>query len=240
MKSPLALIGGTVFLEHILFSGVSPVMHESSQGKTELIVTENAVFNPRHGTRMNIPPHRINHQATMVALKERGVTSILGVCSVGSLKKTLPPGSIVIPDDYINLWDTQTFFNDSLTHITPHLCEKMRRHIMDAAQDAGIPFIPWGVYVQAKGPRLETRAEVRYLSQFADVVGMTMAGEATAAQELGLSYGCICSVDNYAHGLADEPLSNDEIRKRAGQSAEIMKDIFFRLVKRLSQEGPGS
>ena len=70
-----------------------------------------------------------------------------------------------------------------------------------------------GVYFQTKGPRFETKAEIRMMAQFADVVGMTMAQEASTAQEIGLEYASICSVDNYANGVSSYSISEEDVRK---------------------------
>ena len=91
---------------------------------------------------------------------------------------------------------------------------------MAAARDCGINVVNGGVYWQTKGPRFETKAEIRMMSQFADLVGMTMASEAVIAQELGLSYASLCSVDNYANGLGERELTVDEILQHARRNAD--------------------
>ena len=78
-----------------------------------------------------------------------------------------------------------------------------------------------GVYWQAFGPRFETPAEIRFIGQFADVVGMTMASECIVAGELGLSYAAVCIVDNLANGVSERPLTWEEFEagKRANDAA---------------------
>jgi len=84
------------------------------------------------------------------------------------------------------------------------------------------------------GPRLETKAEVAMIAQFGDVVGMTMAHEATLCQELGLAYASICSVDNYAHGIIDEPLREEEIARRARENAAQIEKVLIRALEMLA------
>lgn len=178
---------------------------------------KNLVFLNRHGSSKNTPPHRINHKANITALRLCGAGEVVGVCSVGSLKKNSKPGSVLIPDDYVSLWSIPTFFNKKVKHITPALSEKLREKIINAAAQSHLPVIKKGVYVQTTGPRLETKAEIRFLSRIADVVGMTMASEATLAQEAGLEYAGVCFVDNYAHGVVKERLDFEDVISKAAK-----------------------
>jgi 5'-methylthioadenosine phosphorylase len=235
----IALIGGTIFLDLEVFPGASPVEAKNEFGPSFLYEKDGLFFLPRHGREKNIPPHRINHQANMKALKDRGVSQVVGASSVGSLKLDIKPGSLIVPDDYMNLSGERTCFNDSLVHITPRLSEGLRQQIFVAAGHLGISPIKSAVYAQTTGPRLETKAEVRFLGNFADLVGMTMGGEATAAQEMNLGYACICSVDNYAHGITEEPLTAEAITRSAQRNAEIIARLFLELVKVLRKDNEG-
>jgi len=101
----------------------------------------------------------------------------------------------------------------------------------EAARESGIEVVDGGIYWQTCGPRLETRAEITMMSQFADVVGMTMASEAIIANELGLPYAAICSVDNYAHGIGEKELTVKDISSHAGSSGEIILRILSRYIE---------
>jgi 5'-methylthioadenosine phosphorylase len=230
MATP-ALMGGTVFLDLDVLPGAECVEVSNEFGTSFFYLRDGMIFLPRHGRDKNIPPHRINHQANMKALKDRGIAWVLGASSVGSLSMDIRPGSLIVPDDYMDLWGSGTCFNDALVHIAPRLSADLRRVIIQAARSLGMTPVDKGVYIQTTGPRLETRAEVRFLRNFGDIVGMTMGGEATAAQEMGLAYACICSVDNYAHGIIDEVLNADDIKKNARKNAENIIRLFFELVK---------
>jgi purine nucleoside phosphorylase len=83
------------------------------------------------------------------------------------------------------------------------------------------------------GPRLETRAEITMMAQFADLVGMTMASEAIIAQELEIPYASLCSVDNFAHGLADSELTMEKILWHARRNAETILRILTRYLERI-------
>lgn len=188
------------------------------------------VFLPRHGAE-GIPPHRINHRANIYALKKLEVTAVLGVNSVGSLREELPPGRIVIPHDYLSPWAILTFYEHHVVHITPSLDASLRERLIQGAEEAGVTCVKEGVYIQTVGPRLETKAEIAMLRNFGDVVGMTMAHEATLCQEVGLPYASICSVDNYCHGIVDEPLSEKEIAQKGRENAAAIHQVLLRVME---------
>jgi purine nucleoside phosphorylase len=191
---------------------------------------EEVVFLRRHGTE-GIPPHRINHRANIYALKKLAVTEVIGVNSVGSLSKEIPPGHIVIPDDYLSPWGIVTFYEHQVVHITPALDVRLRELLIEAAAKTGAAHTAAGVYVQTSGPRLETKAEIAMLKNFGLVVGMTMAHEATLCQEVGLAYASICSVDNYCHGIIEAPLTEKQIARKAQENAATINQILIRLLE---------
>lgn len=184
---------------------------------------EDVVLLLRHGPQGKIPPHRINHRANVHALAALGVKMVVGINSVGSLKEEIPPGTLVVPHDYLCLWSVLTFFEEEAVHVTPGLDEEVRARLIEALHKTSLPHRHEGVYVQTIGPRLETKAEVAFLRALGDVVGMTMAHEATLCAERGIPYGSLCTVDNYAHGLSAEPLSEDRIKATARGNAERVK-----------------
>jgi len=190
------------------------------------------VFLSRHGPE-GTPPHRINHRANIYALKKLEVTEVIGVNSVGSLRKELPPGRIVIPHDYLSPWAILTFYEHHVVHITPSLDAGLRHSLIQGAQGAGAAFAQEGVYIQTIGPRLETKAEIAMLRNLGHVVGMTMAHEATLCQEAGLAYASICSVDNYCHGIVDTPLTEKEIVDKARENAAVIHTVLLRVMEEM-------
>jgi 5'-methylthioadenosine phosphorylase len=189
-------------------------------------------FLSRHGSR-KIPAHRINHRANISALKSLGVSRVIGINSAGSLRKEIPPGWIVIPHDFLCPWQILSFHEDRAVHITPALDEELREILLRAAALAGVNFVDRGVYVQTIGPRLETRAEIAMMSRLGDLVGMTMAHEATLCQERALAYASICSVDNYGHGIVDEPLMEEEIARRARENITQIEKVLAHALENL-------
>jgi len=229
----LGIISGTVPLEEDVVSRFVEKTIENEFGLAYPLVSDAAVFIHRHGSSAgkHILPHLVNHAANLKALKDLGVEEVYAVNSAGSLKRRLKPGTLVVPDDFILLERGPTTINAKPTHITPRLNEDARGAWLSAAGTAGIETVNGGVYWQTAGPRLETRAEIGLISQFADLVGMTMGSEAIVAQELGLAYASLCSVDNYAHGLEDRELTMEKILWHARRNAEAVATIVKTLLE---------
>jgi len=110
--------------------------------------------------------------------------------------------------------------------LSPDLSRELHWHVPGARYG--------GTYVQTRGPRFETVAEIAALSQFADLVGMTLASEATLACELSIPFAAICTVDNYANGLADGVLTYDEVlkisREYRDRTAAILNTIITHIA----------
>jgi 5'-methylthioadenosine phosphorylase len=229
----LGIISGTVPLEEDVVNRFVEKTMENEFGLARPLISDAAVFIHRHGsgTGKHILPHLVNHAANLKALKDLGVEEVYAVNSAGSLKRRLKPGTLVVPDDFIMLERGPTTINAKSTHITPKLSEDARVAWLAAAGKAGIEAVNGGVYWQTAGPRLETRAEIGLISQFADLVGMTMGSEAIVAQELGLAYASLCSVDNYAHGLEDRELTMEKILWHARRNAEAVATIVKALLE---------
>jgi len=238
----VGIISGTIPLhEEEIFRYMKKTVVKTEFGNALIFVSEMAAFIPRHGVDADrsIPPHMINHPANLKALQDMGVKEVIGINSTGSLKRELKPGTIIIPDDYISTSVTPTIFHDNAIHTIPIIDEGIRKRLIQTSENLGINALKNGVYWQTAGPRLETKAEIRMISQFADIIGMTMASEAIIAAELELSYSGICSVDNYANGIVEKPLVPDEIRKGARKNARNMMEIVKKYVSEFSGSARG-
>jgi len=225
------VIAGTAFRRIGLSEEMNPLEVSTRFGKVTVLESDDIVFLPRHGVEDSIPPHRINHRANLSAFKELGIPRIIGVNSVGSLKPEIPPKTLIIPHDYINLWGVQTLFDHEIRHITPRLNEDLRQLILRVAKHHKIQVTGEGIYIQTRGPRLETRAEIRLLQHFGDIVGMTMANEATLAEELSIPYASICSVDNYCHGISETPLKAEDILRTAQSNMGRAKSLVLAIIE---------
>ena len=230
----LGIISGTIFIQGKgIFAPLEEETVETPFGPASVFRSEEVTFISRHGKdpRHHILPHLVNHRANLQALKDLGVAEVLGVNSTGSLKRRLKPGMLVVPDDYIMPTPGPTVISEKPVHIVPVVNAEVRRKCLEAARECAVEVIDGGIYWQTAGPRLETRAEIAMMSQFADIVGMTMAGEAIIAQELELPYASLCSVDNYAHGLEDKELTMEKILWHARRNAETILQILTRYLE---------
>jgi len=174
------------------------------------IAGRDAVFLARHGHGHTIPPHRVNYRANLWALKERGVTAVLAVASVGGIRCALP-GELLLPHQLIDYTHDReaTFFDGGdqrVVHVdfTHPYTATLREKCLTAAKAAGIALTDGGVYGAVSGPRLETVAEIDRMDRDgATLVGMTGMPEAALARELELPYAAIAVVVNHAAGRGD-------------------------------------
>ena len=222
----LGIIGGT----SLLFADLPPLektIVATPYGKAEVHTGAFALL-MRH--QHNLPPHRINYRACLAALAVLGVDTIVAFGSAGSLKREIPPGSIAIPTDYLSVTDIPSIHECTIDHIRPELDADLIRTLGELVPGARVG----GVYVQTRGPRIETVAEVKALARVADVVGMTVASEATLALELGMRFAAICTVDNYANGLGGETLTYEHILETSRANRLRTGDILTKIVERLA------
>ncbi len=230
--SKFGIIGGTSLLKTDLFKKFST---ETIDNNIDIYLRGDLIFLQRHGRARNVPPHSIDHRAHISALKRRGVERIVAVASVGSLKANLLPGTIVIPDDYINLFNTATFYDDEIKPIVPGFDDELRERIITVFENTGASFtwLDSGVYFQTRGPRFETKAEVEMLKEFADIVGMTVGSEATLARERAIPYAAVCCVDNFANGVSSNGLTPAEFDAKVADNLVTMETIVKLIVDEL-------
>ena len=161
------------------------------------------VFLPRHGRGHKIPPSEINFCANIDALKRAGVTEVISVSAVGSLREHLKPGMFVIVDQFIDrtFARNKSFFGTGLVaHVSmAHpVCKRLGDHIEAAAREAGIAALRGGTYLVMEGPQFSSLAESElYRSWGCDVIGMTNMPEAKLAREAELCYATVAMVTDY-------------------------------------------
>ncbi|BBE50503.1 S-methyl-5'-thioadenosine phosphorylase [Ferriphaselus amnicola] len=161
------------------------------------------VFLPRHGRGHRIPPSEINFCANIDALKRVGVTDILSVSAVGSLREDLTPGTFVIVDQFVDrtFARTKSFFGNGLVahvSVAKPVCSRLGDHIQAAAQAAGIKTVRGGTYLVMEGPQFSTLAESELYRQWGcDVIGMTNMPEAKLAREAEICYATVAMVTDY-------------------------------------------
>lgn len=161
------------------------------------------VFLPRHGRGHRIPPHEINYRANIDALKRAGVTQVLSLSAVGSLRGDRPPGSFVVVDQFIDrtLRGGASFFGTGLVaHVSMGhpVCRRVANVLADAGDELELEMYRGGTYVVMEGPQFSTMAEsALYRSWSADVIGMTNLPEAKLAREAELCYATIAMITDF-------------------------------------------
>jgi 5'-methylthioadenosine phosphorylase len=230
VKVMKAFIAGTSMLDAPLFDGWEEIVVQTPYGEVLPRIRSGYIFLQRHGAQ-RVPPHRINHLANIWALKSMKVQKIVAINSVGSLQPGIEPGSFVIPDDFFSPFQAPTFFDKEMRFTVPRMNEGLARRLHRVCLKLDMNVRLGGVYIQTAGPRLETRAEINFFSKIGEVIGMTLASEATLCMEQRLPYVPICSVDNYCNGIISKRLTVRQIAMNAKKSVEILERLVGALIR---------
>ena len=205
----LAIIGGSGVYNIEGLANTRWVKAESSFGEPsdEVLIGElngqPIAFLPRHGRGHRLPPSEINYRANIDALKRLGVTDIVSVSAVGSLREHLTPGMFVIVDQFIDrtFAREKSFFGNGLVaHVSmAHpVCSRLGLLLHAAAQQVGIPAARGSTYLVMEGPQFSSLAESElYRSWQCDVIGMTNMPEAKLAREAEICYATVAMVTDY-------------------------------------------
>ncbi len=200
-------------------------------------------FIPRHGLKHEFPPHRVPYRANVWAMKELGVTRVLGPNASGSLQPTVRPGDFVICDQLVDRTRARenTFYDGPVTtHISfadPY-CETMRQVAITKGHELQIPIHERGTVVVIEGPRFSTRAESAWFATAGwEVINMTQYPEALLAREQELCYASISLITDYDVGVEDvPPVTHEEVVRVFTENNEKLRDLLFAVIPDLPQE----
>ena len=187
----------------------SPFGEPSGPVTTGRLAGHRFTFIARHGMGHRIPPSAVNFRANIDVLKRCGVTDVIALSAIGSLREELAPGHVVIPDQFIDRTAGRagSFFGPGLVaHVSlaDPVCPRLAAGLGDAAARAGGTVHRGGCYVAIEGPQFSTRAESALYRQWgADVIGMTAMPEARLAREAELPYAVMGLVTDYDAWRAD-------------------------------------
>ena len=197
-------------------------------------------FLPRHGADHQFPPHKVPYRANVWALREVGVTRILGPCASGSLRAEVAPGDFVVCDQLVDRTsgrDHTYFDGPTINHMSfadPY-CPELRSVALEAAQAEGITAHDGGTVVVIEGPRFSTRAESRwYHAAGWSVINMTQYSEAALARELGLCYATVALITDYdagIEGFTERTVTMEEVFAVMADNNERVRQLLFRAIE---------
>ena len=212
---------------------------------------EEICFIPRHGIGHKINPSNINFRANIDALKQLGVTDIISVSAVGSLKENLEPGKFVIVDQFIDRTYARikTFFDEEIVaHVS--MAKPTSPSLSDCCEAAlnklKIKNQKGGTYVVMEGPQFSTLAESNlYRSWNVDVIGMTNMPEAKLAREAEIRYCTIAMVTDYDcwhpdHEEVDVSMVIKTLQKNSSNAQNMIKEVIKSFKEFLPNKDPAN
>jgi 5'-methylthioadenosine phosphorylase len=246
-KADIGVFGGSGF--YSFMDNVTEIDIDTPYGKPSEKVSianfngKSIAFLPRHGKKHQYPPHKIPYKANLYAMKQLGVTRIIGPTASGSLQPHIKPGDFVITDQFVDRTRGRddTYFNGpEVNHISsayPY-CPNLREIAIQAAKLAGITIHEKGTVVVIQGPRFSTVAESRWFNKMGwDVINMTQYPECYLARELGICYLNIALITDYDTGLEGRedivPVTHDEVLKVMDENNDRVRELLFEIINRI-------
>ncbi|MFY1677300.1 MULTISPECIES: S-methyl-5'-thioadenosine phosphorylase [unclassified Streptomyces] len=251
-RAEIGVIGGSGFYSFL--DEVTEVRVDTPYGapSDSLFVGDIAgrrvAFLPRHGRDHHLPPHRIDYRANLWALRAVGVRQILAPCAVGGLRPEYGPGTLLVPDQFVDRTRsrTSTYFDgvplpDGTTPKVVHVsladpyCPTGRAASLAAAHAGRWQAVDGGTLVVIEGPRFSTRAESAWhRAQGWSVVGMTGHPEAALARELELCYTSLTLVTDLDAGVeSGEGVSHEDVLRVFAANVDRLRGVLFDAVAAL-------
>ena len=209
MNNILGFVGGSGlynlnFLDNIRYHDIQSSFGKPSNKIIEGSINGNTIFFiPRHGNGHKLSPSSINYRANIDCLKQCGVTDLISLSAVGSLKDDLSPGTFVLVDQFIDrtINREKSFFDDGIVAHVP-MANPVSKELMDLSEiifkKLKFNYSYSGIYLAMEGPQFSTFAESNLYRQWGcDVVGMTNMPEAKLAREAEIRYCSISMVTDY-------------------------------------------
>jgi 5'-methylthioadenosine phosphorylase len=246
-KAEVGIIGGSGFYDSNMFGIITEVKMYTPYGAPSDVVSiselkgVSVAFLPRHGKRHSIPPHLINYRANIWAMRELGVKRIIAPSAVGSLKKEIKPGDLVLPNQFIDFTKNRaySFYDGAVVghfSLADPFCPELNKLAAGEAAKLDINFHNGGTYICIEGPRFSTRAESKMFRTWgADIIGMTLVPEVTLARENGICYTTLASVTDY-DVWAEKPVTAQEVAETQKSNIGKIKSLLTELIPKLSKE----
>ncbi len=201
---------------------------------------QRVVFLPRHGRGHKATPSTLNYRANIDALKRSGVSQIVSLSAVGSLREDLPPGTFVIVDQFIDrtFAREKSFYGTGLVaHVSmaDPVCARVGDALEATAKEAKLKFVRGGTYMVMEGPQFSSRAESElYRSWKCSVIGMTNMPEAKLAREAEICYATVAMVTDYDcwhddHGHVTVDAVVRVMKENAQHARELIRGVIPKL-----------
>ena len=255
LKNKLAIIGGSGLYNIEGLSNIeslkinTPWGDPSDELTKALFKSKEVVFLPRHGRGHFISPTKINYRANIDALKQLGVTDIVSISAVGSLKEDLEPGIFVIVDQFIDrtFARNKTFFDDDIVaHVS--MAKPTSEGLMNACEESikseNIQYKRGATYLVMEGPQFSTLAESNlYRSWDADVIGMTNMPEAKLAREAEIRYASISMITDFDcwhpdHDNVDVKQIIETLSQNSSNAKKVVKNLIMDFEKFIDAQDP--
>jgi 5'-methylthioadenosine phosphorylase len=246
-SAEVGVFGGSGF--YAFLDDVEEVEIETPYGKPSAPVAigevggKRVAFLPRHGRAHELPPAQINYRANVWAMKEFGVRRVIGPNASGSLRSDLTLGDFVVCDQFVDrTWGRKDTFYEGpeTTHVSPAepYCPDLRRILLEAAAELGIPAHDGGTVVVVNGPRFSTRAESKWFQDAGmDVINMTAYPEASLARELELCYANISMVTDHDVGVeGTQPVTHEEVIRVFNANNDRLRELLFAAIPKIGPQ----
>ena len=244
-RAEIGVIGGSGFYDFL--EGAERVHVDTPFGdpSDDLVVGElrgrRVAFVARHGKGHRFPPHLVPYRANLWALRSLGVRQVLAPCAVGSLRRELGPGTVVVVDQVVDrTWGRPHSVYDQLgavVHVgfAEPFCPRGRPVVVTAARQAGLAVADGGTLVVVNGPRFSSRAESQWHQQAGwSVVGMTGMPESAIARELALCFTTVALVTDLDAGVEGESgVTHEEVLQVFAENIEGLKGVLTDAVEAL-------
>ena len=246
-SAEIGVFGGSGF--YSLIEGCREVKVETPYGAPSDVLAVGEVagravaFLPRHGKSHSLPPHMINYRANAWAMKELGVTRIIGPCAAGSLKASVKPGEFVVCDQLVDRTTARkdTFYDGPITtHVSfahPY-CPELRTLAISTVKSQDIGLHERGTVVTIQGPRFSTVAESRWFAAAGwEVINMTQYPEAYLARELEMCYVNIALITDYDVGLEGqsgiEPVTHEAVIEVFNANNSRVRNVILGMIEKM-------
>ncbi|MDR7523113.1 MAG: S-methyl-5'-thioadenosine phosphorylase [Armatimonadota bacterium] len=250
VTAEIGVFGGSGF--YSLLEGATEITVDTPYGPPSDVITVGEVagrrvaFLPRHGRKHQFPPHAINYRANTAAMKQLGVTRLLGPAAAGSLQPHIRPGDFVICDQFVDRTSGRrdTFFDGPDTYhvsLADPYCPELREVAWEVAQRQGLRVHRTGTVVVIQGPRFSTRSESRWFRQAGwEVINMTQYPEVALAREAELCYVNISLITDYDVGVEGDPQARpvraEDVLAAFRANLGRMRELILGLIAAIPRE----